>query len=157
MTEEAGLAELRARYRDLAAQIAQIGFTASGTVLSTRNACGTAGCSCHADPARRHRPSWQHTRKVSGKTVTRRLSAAQAALYAEWIRNGRSLGDLLAQMQQVSDKARNLILATSPDDQKPARQLPEKPNREVRNVRLELATRRLKTACHVRERPAAPA
>lgn len=121
MTEEAGLAELRARYRDLAAQIAQIGFTASGTVLSTRNVCGTAGCSCHADPARRHGPYWQYTRKVSGKTVTRRLSAAQAALYAEWIGNGRALGDLLAQMQQVSDKARDLILATLPDDQKPAR------------------------------------
>ena len=81
-------------------------------MLSTRNVCGTAGCSCHADPARRHGPYWQYTRKVSGKTVTRRLSAAQAALYAEWIGNGRALGDLLAQMQQVSDKARDLILAT---------------------------------------------
>ena len=35
--------------------------------------------------------------------------------------NGRALGDLLAQMQQVSDKARDLILATLPEHQKPAR------------------------------------
>lgn len=121
MTEEPGLAELQARYRDLAAQIAGTGFTAAGTVLSTTNVCGTAGCSCHADPARRHGPYWQYTRKVRGKTVTRRLTAAQAALYAEWIGNGRALSDLLAQMQQVSDQARDLVLTTVPDDQKPAR------------------------------------
>lgn len=111
------LAELQARYRDLAAQITRIGFTATGTVLRSRNVCGTSGCSCHTGPDRRHGPYWQYTRKVDGKTVTRRLADAQAALYTEWIANGRALRDLLAQMQQVSVQARELMLAALPDDQ----------------------------------------
>jgi hypothetical protein len=118
VTDDA-MAGLQARYRHLAAQIAGIGFTAAGTVLSTRNVCGTPGCSCHADPGKRHGPYWQYTRKVSGKTVTRRLTSAQAALYTEWIANGRALRDLLAKMQHVSDQARDLILATPPEDQQP--------------------------------------
>lgn len=120
MDEGPDLAALRARHRDLAAQITGIGFTATGTVLSTPNVCGTAGCACHADPAKRHGPYWQYTRKIRGKTVTRRLTPAQAALYATWIANSRALSDLLARMRQISDQARDLILATPPDDQQPA-------------------------------------
>ncbi len=119
MAEDPSVTSLQARYRHLAAQITGIGFTAAGTVLSTRNVCGTPGCSCHADPGRRHGPYWQYTRKVNGKTVTRRLTSRQAALYTEWISNGRALRNLLAQMRQVSDQARDLILATRPEDQQP--------------------------------------
>ena len=118
MTDDT-VAGLQARHRHLAAQIARIGFTATGTVLSTRNVCGTPGCSCHTDPGKRHGPYWQYTRKINGKTVTRRLTSTQAALYTEWISNGRALRDLLAQMQQASDQARDLILATPPEDQQP--------------------------------------
>jgi hypothetical protein len=32
-------------------------------------------------------------------------------LYQEWIANERALRDLLAQMQQISDQARGLLLA----------------------------------------------
>jgi hypothetical protein len=110
------LADLQARYRDLAAQITRIGFTATGTVLRSRNVCGTSGCSCHTDPDRRHGPYWQYTRKA-GKTVTRRLGDAQAALHTEWIANGRALRDLLAQMQQVSVQALELMPAALPEDQ----------------------------------------
>ena len=63
-------------------------------------------CACHADPDKRHGPYWQHTSKIRNKTVTRRLTPAQAALYQEWIANERALRDLLAQMQQISDQAR---------------------------------------------------
>ena len=110
---------LRARHRRLAAKIAEIGFTATGTVLRSHNVCGTPGCSCHADPSKRHGPYWQYTRKINGKTVTRRLTSAQAVQYTEWISNGRTLRDLLAQMQQVSEQARDLILATPPEDRQP--------------------------------------
>jgi len=95
-------AGLQARHRDLAAQISRIGFTAAGTLLRSHNVCGSAGCACHTDPGRRHGPYWQYTQKINGKTVTRRLTSAQAALYTEWIGNGRALRDLLAQMKQVS-------------------------------------------------------
>jgi hypothetical protein len=113
------LASLQARYHGLADQIARIGFTATGTLLRTRNECGSAGCSCHTDPGRMHGPYWQYTRKINGKTVTRRLSSDQAGLYTEWIGNGRALRDLLAEMKQVSDQARDLILATPAEGRQP--------------------------------------
>jgi hypothetical protein len=108
------LQALRARRAELAAAIADIGFTATGTVLQVRTVCGSPGCACHADPDNRHGPYWQHTSKTRNKTVTRRLTPAQAALYQEWIANERALRDLLAQMQQISDQARDLLL-TDPE------------------------------------------
>ena len=80
------LQDLRARRHELAAAITGIGFTATGTVLQVRTVCGSPGCACHADPGKRHGP-WQHTHKIRNKTVTRRLTPAQAALYQEWISN----------------------------------------------------------------------
>jgi len=114
------LQALRARRRELAAAITAVGFTATGTVLEVRTVCGSPGCACHADPDKRHGPYWQHTRKISNKTVTRRLTPAQAALYQEWISNERALRDLLAQMQQLSDQARELLLAGASGSRSPA-------------------------------------
>ena len=88
-------------------------------MLEVRTVCGSPGCACHADPDRRHGPYWQHTRKISNKTVTRRLTPAQASMYAEWISNERALRDLLAQMQQLSDQARDLLLADLPEHPEP--------------------------------------
>ncbi len=105
---------LHARRAELAAAIAGIGFTATGTVLQVRTVCGSPGCACHADPDKRHGPYWQHTSKIRNKTVTRRLTPVQAVLYQEWIANERALRDLLAQMQQISDQARDLLL-TDPE------------------------------------------
>jgi hypothetical protein len=113
------LQALRARRRELAAAITGVGFTATGTVLQVRTVCGSPGCACHADPDKRHGPYWQHTCKIRNKTVTRRLTPAQAALYQEWISNERALRDLLAQMQQLSDQARELLLAGPPGHQSP--------------------------------------
>jgi hypothetical protein len=110
---------LRARRAELAAAIAGIGFTATGTVLQVRTVCGSPGCACHADPDKRHGPYWQYTRKVRNKTVTRRLTPAQAALHQEWIANERVLRGLLAQMQQISDQARDLLLADPSQGQQP--------------------------------------
>ncbi|HYA51957.1 MAG TPA: DUF6788 family protein, partial [Streptosporangiaceae bacterium] len=50
------LADLHTRRREVAAQIAEIGFTATGTVLYVLNECGKPACACHRDPARRHGP-----------------------------------------------------------------------------------------------------
>jgi len=108
--DSGSVAALRARRAELAAAITRIGFTATGTVLQVRTVCGSPGCACHASPDKRHGPYWQHTRKIRNKTVTRRLTTAQAALYQEWIANERALRDLLAQMQQISDQARDMLL-----------------------------------------------
>lgn len=98
------------RYRELLAQMADIGFIATGSVAPRYNRCGTRGCRCHGDPPQPHGPYWQWTAKVNGKTVNRRLTAREAELYKEWIANDRRLRALIGQMRQVAAKATELLM-----------------------------------------------
>lgn len=98
------------RYRELARQLADIGYIAAGSVAPRYNRCGTPTCSCHADPPRLHGPYYQWTAKVDGKTVNRRLSAREAELYNEWIGNDRRVRALLARMRKIAAKATELIM-----------------------------------------------
>lgn len=104
------LAAYEGQYRELASQVADIGFIASGSVVHRYTRCGTAGCRCHADPPQRHGPYYQWTAKIDGKTVTRRLTEHEATLYKEWIANDRELRRLLSQMREVAAKAADLTL-----------------------------------------------
>ncbi|MHB1583620.1 MAG: DUF6788 family protein [Acidimicrobiales bacterium] len=107
------LANYERRYRELAEQLASIGLIASGSVLQRYTHCTSAGCRCHADPPQPHGPYYQWTAKVNGKTVTRRLSASEAALYKEWIDNDRKMRRLIAQMRQLAAKAGEIRLAAT--------------------------------------------
>lgn len=100
----------RKRYRALAAQIAELGFISPGSVVHRRTFCGKPGCRCQADPPQPHGPYYQWTRKLAGKTVTRRLSPREAELYTEWINNQRRLNELVAEMAAVSQQAAETIL-----------------------------------------------
>jgi uncharacterized protein YjiS (DUF1127 family) len=71
---------------------------------------GRPGCRCQADPPRPHGPYYQLTRKIAGKTITRRLTGDQAARYAEWIANQRELRRTVAEMQEISRQAGELIM-----------------------------------------------
>jgi hypothetical protein len=104
------LAEHEQRYRELLAEIGEIGFIRSGSIASRFNYCGKPNCRCHADPPQPHGPYWQWTAKVDGKTVNRRLSAREAELYQEWIGNDRKLRRLIDELREVADKATKLIL-----------------------------------------------
>lgn len=104
------LGEYERRYQDLAKQLVGIGLISSGSVTCRYTRCGTAGCKCHADPPHPHGPYYQWTTKLHGKTVTRRLTPAQAELYQEWIANDRKLRHLVQQMRQVATKAAELKL-----------------------------------------------
>ncbi len=104
------LQQLRRRHHALAARLGQIGFAVSGSLVRRYTSCGKPGCRCQASPAQPHGPYYQLTRKVAGKTVTTRLTAGQAARYAEWIANQRELRRLIAEMEQVSRQAAELIL-----------------------------------------------
>ncbi len=112
------LASYERRYRQLAAQVADIGYIRSGSLALRHNRCGKPNCRCHADPPQLHGPYWQWTTKVDGKTVNRRLTESQAELYAEWIDNDRQLQALISQMREVAAKATELRLnqaATDPE------------------------------------------
>lgn len=98
------------QYENLQAELTKIGFISSGSVMRRYTSCGKAGCKCQADPPQRHGPYWQWTRKVAGKTVTRRLTEAEADLYRQWIDNGRQLNKIVANMETISTKAGEALL-----------------------------------------------
>ena len=90
------------RYEQLKQSIADIGLIRRGSIVKRLTSCGKPGCRCQADPPELHGPYYQWTRKVRGKTVTVRLTRAEAALIKAWIVNGRQLTKLVAQMERVS-------------------------------------------------------
>ena len=111
------LAELEARYAALARSLAEIGFIAQGSLAERFTHCNKPGCRCGAVPPRPHGPYWQWTAKVAGRTVTRRLSSAEAARYREWIANDRQLRRTVEEMRKLASQARAIILAAeSPSD-----------------------------------------
>jgi len=104
------LAGYERRYRELAAQLADLGYISAGSITHRHTRCANPNCRCRADPPRPHGPYWQWTAKVDGKTVTRRLSDTEAALYQEWIANDRRLRALLTQMRKIAAQATQLIM-----------------------------------------------
>src|SRR5215467_7775035 len=62
-------------------------------------ACGKPRCRCHDDPPVLHGPYAEWTRKIDGKTVTRRLSPEQLAAWQPLFDNARKMRDLIAQIQ----------------------------------------------------------
>lgn len=92
------LAELEA----VRAQIAEIGFVLPGTVTERYTRCTSKGCRCQADPPQQHGPYLDWTRKVAGKTVTRRLSRQQYERYRPWFDNARRLRELTSQLEDLS-------------------------------------------------------
>jgi hypothetical protein len=98
------------RYRELARQLADIGFIAAGSVAPRYNRCGKVNCRCHGDPPRLHGPYYQWTAKVNGKTVNKRLSEEEATLYSEWIANDRRVRALLTKMREVAAEAQLVML-----------------------------------------------
>jgi hypothetical protein len=105
------LASWGGRYQAIAPQVSEVGYIASGSVASRSTRCGKANCACRADPPRLHGPYWLFTAKVDGKTVNKTLSDREAQLYQQWIANDRALRALLAEMREVADEARAIILA----------------------------------------------
>jgi hypothetical protein len=89
------------RRRKLAAQIAEIENILPGSINVVMNRCGKPGCACHADPPRLHGPYITWTRKVAGKTVTRRLSTEQLERYKPWFENNRRLQALISELQAL--------------------------------------------------------
>jgi hypothetical protein len=99
-----------AKYRALAAQVAQIGFISPGSLVTRTTSCGKPGCRCQADPPHRHGPYHQWSRAVAGKTISRRLTDSEADLYRTWIANRRHLEAIIAEMEEVSAAAGEILL-----------------------------------------------
>lgn len=94
-----------ARRATLAREIAAIDKVLPGTLNVFHNRCGKPRCRCHADPPQLHGPYVTWTRKVAGKTVTRRLSADQLERYRPWFENRRRLRALVRELEELSISA----------------------------------------------------
>lgn len=110
LERERRLEACRSDYEAAKARIAEVGFTCEGSLVERYTSCHNPHCRC-ADPARRHGPYWQLSWKQTGKTVSKMLSAEEAAVYAEWISNRRRLEALLEEMRDLSRQAGEDILA----------------------------------------------
>ena len=71
-----------------------------GTLIIRSFPCGKPRCRCHADPPVLHGPYAEWTRKIGGKTVTRRLTAEELAAWQPLFDNARKMRDLLAELQE---------------------------------------------------------
>lgn len=101
----------RADYAAAKARLADVGFICEGSLVERYTRCGNPNCRC-AQPDGRHGPYYQLSWKQAGKTVSRLLSADDAALYQEWIANRRRLESALDDMRDLSRQAGEYLLAT---------------------------------------------
>jgi hypothetical protein len=108
---ERRLQRLRADYEAAKASVAEVGFTCEGSLVQRYTTCNNPNCRC-ADPEQRHGPYWQLSWKLGGKTISKLLSAEDAALYQEWITNRRRLEAALEEMRDLSRQAGEQILAS---------------------------------------------
>ena len=106
-TQRAALAEITAEIA------AAAGLALPGTLAVRAYACGKPNCRCHADPPRLHGPYAEWTRKIGGKTVTRRLTDTELAEYQPLFDNAKKLRALLADLQ---DLTMEIIEADSPQE-----------------------------------------
>lgn len=90
------------QFSELKEALVSLGPVRRGTVLRRFMPCGKPGCRCQADPPKLHGPYYEWTRKVSGKTVSVRLSEQQAGLLGQWIANARHLDQIVAEIERVS-------------------------------------------------------
>jgi hypothetical protein len=117
----------RAARGRITAELATTGFALPGTLIVRAYACGKPGCRCHAEPPRLHGPYAEWTRKIGGKTITRRLTPAELAEYQPLFDNAKKLRALLSELQ---DLTLQIIEADSPRPQ----QSPEPEARDPENV-----------------------
>ena len=73
-----------------------------GTLVVRAYECGKPRCRCHTSPAARHGPYAEWTRKIGGKTVTRRLTPRELAEYQPLFDNAKKLRALLAELQDLT-------------------------------------------------------
>jgi hypothetical protein len=92
----------RAARDRIAAELTQAGFALPGTLTIRAYACGKPNCRCHADPPRLHGPYAEWTRKMAGKTITRRLTETELTEYQPLFDNAKKLRALLAKLQDLT-------------------------------------------------------
>ena len=92
------------RHQQIQAELSQIGLVLPGSLTDRTTRCQRAGCHCHADPPQLHGPYPTWTRKVSGRTVTRTLTAEDAERLRPYFDAHRHLRQLITELEAISIK-----------------------------------------------------
>jgi hypothetical protein len=74
-------ADAERRQRQIAAEIAKLGLCLPGSLIDRMTRWGSPRCRCHRDPSQLHGPYPLWIRKAGAKTITRKLTPAQAERY----------------------------------------------------------------------------
>ena len=90
--------------RDLAASLAAPQPMRRGSVSERFVKCSKAGCPCASDPKARHGPYYSLTRAVRGKTQSRFLNAAQAAVARRQVDAGQKFRKRLDEYWRVCEQ-----------------------------------------------------
>jgi hypothetical protein len=104
---------IRERTQELRRRIARMDFVASGTMHERTKVCGRKNCKCASDPAERHGPYYEWSRRKDGKLHHRIVTPEQAELLKQSIANHRQIQALLAQWE---DETAEEILNPSESD-----------------------------------------
>ena len=104
------MAETSPEYEALKRLLLDLGYARPGSLVRRFMPCGRLGCSCMRDPPVLHGPYYQWSRKVKGKSVTRRLDAEQARLCREWTANHRRLRALVRRLEALALQETDRIL-----------------------------------------------
>ena len=105
---ERALEGKREQYRALAAELATIDYVLQGSIAKRWMSCGKVACRCTDDPDARHGPYHAWTYKRSGKTVCVYLSADQATVCGQWIKNNRRLEHIIGRLRAISRRVAQL-------------------------------------------------
>lgn len=97
--------QLEQRRTQIDAEIAALGPCLPGTISARHLRCGNPRCRCREHPNNRHGPYLYWTRKVSGKTASKLLSAEQAERYRPWLDNDKRLHALVRELEALSIRA----------------------------------------------------
>lgn len=87
---------------------------APGTLHIRTKTCGRPNCRCAKDPAARHGPYYEWSRREGRRLVHNSISADQAELLALALDNNREIRKLLAQWERETVK----IILNGPEEPK---------------------------------------
>ncbi len=90
------------RHQQIQAELSQIGLVLPGSLTDRSTRCQRTGCHCHADPPQLHGPYPTWTRKISGRTVTRTLTAEDAERLRPYFAAHRRLRQLITELEAIS-------------------------------------------------------
>lgn len=96
------LLQFQQQYKQLAQEVAQVGYVLQGSLTKRSMRCGKKNCACQQDPQARHGPYYQWSWKDRGRTASVYLTAEQAELCQQWIDNSRELERRLKRMRDLS-------------------------------------------------------